>query len=131
LVPVDFGRTDEPEITKKQLASQLDKSGRWIEQRMAEGMPSRLAGNRRMFLATEVRAWLAEHRPDLRIRAELERKPIAGRRCSKTAPTTPERPLEPERREPAVEAQIILLRSLKDDLDARIAALEGGHGPAA
>ena len=61
LVVADFGRTEEAELTKKQLATHLRRTGRWIEQRMAEGMPSRFDGYRRMFLLSECQEWLESH----------------------------------------------------------------------
>jgi predicted DNA-binding transcriptional regulator AlpA len=61
LAVVDFGRTSEPELTKRQLEPLLGKSGRWIEQRMAEGMPSTMRVGKRRFLLSECRSWLADH----------------------------------------------------------------------
>jgi hypothetical protein len=61
LVVVDFGRTEEPLLSKKQLAAHpsVRRSSRWIEQRVAEGMPSSLdERGRRQFRLEEVRAWL-------------------------------------------------------------------------
>lgn len=58
LVLVDFGG-HEPLLTKKQLARQIDKSERWIEYRLAEGMPSsRDRKRRRRFVLSDVQAWL-------------------------------------------------------------------------
>jgi hypothetical protein len=57
---VDFGRTDEPPLSKKQLAQHPDirRSTRWVEMRMAEGMPAHWDGVRRTFLLSEVKSWL-------------------------------------------------------------------------
>ena len=62
LVVVDFGRRDEPLITKKALARKLGRSERWIEQRVAEGMPASTdKRGRRIFLFANVQTWLDEH----------------------------------------------------------------------
>lgn len=71
LAVVDFGRTTEAELTKKQLGAQLRQHGfpgsvRSIEGWMKEGMPSRLDSNRRMFVASECRQWLAAHYKEVR-----------------------------------------------------------------
>jgi hypothetical protein len=58
LVVVDFGGSEVP-LTKTQLAAQLNRSRRWVELRMGEGLPSTLDGSRRMFLLSEARDWLA------------------------------------------------------------------------
>lgn len=47
-------------LTKRQLAATLGYSTRWIEHRMAEGMPSHLQGVRRMYDLDEVNEWLGE-----------------------------------------------------------------------
>ena len=53
-------------VSKKQLAAHLGRSTRWIEQRVASGMPVEEAtdryGRRRYDLAA-VEAWLAEGQP--------------------------------------------------------------------
>ena len=63
LVVVEFGAANDPLLTKRQLAQhpEIRRSTRWLEQRVAEGMPSQLDGNRRMFRLSEVRSWLKEH----------------------------------------------------------------------
>ena len=60
VVHVNFGGPG-PLLTKSQLAKppEIKRSRRWIEQRVAEGMPSHLDGNRRMFRVGDVLAWLA------------------------------------------------------------------------
>jgi len=62
VIAVDFGGPG-PVLTKTQLAGppEIRRSRRWIEQRVAEGMPSMLDGNRRMFRVAEVTAWLDAH----------------------------------------------------------------------
>lgn len=64
LILVDFGGHD-PLLSKKQLSRhpEIRRSTRWIEQRVAEGMPSQLDGNRRMFRLSGVRAWLKDWKP--------------------------------------------------------------------
>jgi hypothetical protein len=53
-------RTDwEPELSKRQVAQWFGFSTRWVELRVREGMPSRMRGNRRRFLLSECKAWLA------------------------------------------------------------------------
>lgn len=61
LAVVDFGRTTEAPLSKKRLALLLGYSTRWVELRVKEGMPSTVKGNRRIFIASECRAWLAEN----------------------------------------------------------------------
>jgi hypothetical protein len=46
------------EVDKRTLAHVLGRSVRWINYRVAEGMPSRLTDRGRMFLVPEVREWL-------------------------------------------------------------------------
>lgn len=62
LAVVDFGRTTEPELTKKQVAAALSRSPRWVELQVRAGMPSRMDGIRRMFLLSECRDWLSKER---------------------------------------------------------------------
>lgn len=59
VIHVNFGG-GEPPLTKTQLSqhAQIKRSRRWIEQRVKEGMPSHLDGNRRMFRLSEVQDWL-------------------------------------------------------------------------
>jgi hypothetical protein len=63
VVHVDFGRSTAIELSKRQLSRhpEIRRSTRWIEQRMAEGMPSHMDGHRRMFNLDRVREWLAAH----------------------------------------------------------------------
>lgn len=57
LARVDFGGPGAP-VTKKQLARILGKTERWVEYRLAEGMPSALDDEgRRIFSVSEVRMW--------------------------------------------------------------------------
>lgn len=60
LVLVDFGGHD-PLLSKRQLAShpEIRRSTRWVEMRVAEGMPAHFDGNRRTFRLSEVMSWLA------------------------------------------------------------------------
>ena len=48
----------EPWLDKRGLASHLGCGVRWIEMRVAEGMPSALIAGRRKFRASEVEPWL-------------------------------------------------------------------------
>jgi hypothetical protein len=48
----------EPELSKRQLAVTFGYSTRWVELRVRDGMPSRLKGNQRRFLRSEVETWL-------------------------------------------------------------------------
>ena len=48
----------EPWLDKKGLADHLGCGTRWIEARLAEGMPSAMIAGRRKFRATEVESWL-------------------------------------------------------------------------
>ena len=45
-------------VSKKQLAGILDRSIRWVEMRVKEGMPSRMRGNKRIFNVGAVQDWL-------------------------------------------------------------------------
>jgi hypothetical protein len=51
---------DERFLTKREIAELLSYSTRWIEQKHHEGLPSRLLGGRRRYLASEVRRWIDE-----------------------------------------------------------------------
>lgn len=59
VIEVNFGGPG-PLLTKAQLSKhpRIKRSKRWIEQRVGEGMPSHLDGNRRMFRVGDVLAWL-------------------------------------------------------------------------
>lgn len=50
----------EPLLTKQQIARLLGFSVRWVEYRVAEGMPSRRIGGRLRFQRSAVERWLAE-----------------------------------------------------------------------
>ena len=50
----------EPWLSKKQLAGHFGYSTRWIELRVAEGMPCWRVGNRLRFRVSEVEPWLKE-----------------------------------------------------------------------
>lgn len=63
LIEVDFRRGKEAPLTKRAMALRLGRSVRWLELRVREGMPSYFEGIRRMFVESEVRAWLAERGP--------------------------------------------------------------------
>jgi hypothetical protein len=51
----------EPWLTKAQLREYLACSERWIEVRMAEGMPYAKIAGRIKFKASKVEAWLEEN----------------------------------------------------------------------
>lgn len=61
VIAVDFGRSEEIPVSKRELAARLRRSRRWVELRVSEGMPSWVDGNRRMFRLSEVRTWLEEN----------------------------------------------------------------------
>lgn len=50
----------EPWITRQQIAAELGMSVRWIDYRIAEGMPSRKLRGARRFRLSEVEAWLRQ-----------------------------------------------------------------------
>lgn len=60
VIQVNFGRRDDALLSKKQLAAHpsVRRSTRWVEQRVREGMPSQMGGNRRMFSLPAVLGWL-------------------------------------------------------------------------
>lgn len=60
VIQVNFGRRDDALLSKKQLAAHpsIRRSTRWVEQRVREGMPSQMDGNRRMFSLPAVQGWL-------------------------------------------------------------------------
>ena len=49
---------DERFLSKREIADRLGMSTRWIEQKHHDGLPSRLIGGRRRYLASEVRRWV-------------------------------------------------------------------------
>lgn len=49
---------NEPWLTKRELADALSFSVRWVEYRVAEGMPHKIFGGRLRFQRTAVEAWL-------------------------------------------------------------------------
>ncbi len=51
---------DEPWLSKKQLAAHVGFTTRWVELRVAEGMPCQRWGNRLRFRVSEVEPWLKE-----------------------------------------------------------------------
>lgn len=53
--------TLEPWVTKAELAGHLATGVRWIEYRMAEGMPHAMIGGKAKFRASVVEKWLLEH----------------------------------------------------------------------
>lgn len=59
VIHFNFGRTDAL-LTKKHFAQhpEVRRSTRWVEQRVNEGLPSRMDGNRRMFPLEDCLAWL-------------------------------------------------------------------------
>jgi hypothetical protein len=48
----------EPWVSKQQLADHYGYSKRWVELRVAEGMPAHWRGGQRRFLLSEVDPWL-------------------------------------------------------------------------
>jgi hypothetical protein len=48
----------EPWLSKKALAAHYGYSVRWVELRMADGMPSHWRGGQKRFLLSEVEPWL-------------------------------------------------------------------------
>ena len=59
LVLVDFGRDEDKPVSKKRLALMLGRSPRWVEYRVAEGMPASTdRRGRRIFAPSECREWL-------------------------------------------------------------------------
>jgi hypothetical protein len=52
---------DERWLGKRDLAKHLSCSVRWIELRMAEGMPHALIAGRVKFRVSEAQPWLVEH----------------------------------------------------------------------
>lgn len=50
----------DPWIGKAQFARHLGMSTRWVEQRMREGMPSRMLAGRRQFKVSACEDWLRE-----------------------------------------------------------------------
>lgn len=59
LIHFPRARADVP-LSKKQLAAMLGFTTRWLELRVAEGMPSWMERGRRMFYVSDVNAWLEE-----------------------------------------------------------------------
>lgn len=51
----------EPWLSKRDLAAHLGFSVRWIEYRVADGMPYKRIGGRLRFQLTSVEAWLDQH----------------------------------------------------------------------
>lgn len=58
LIHVDFGQ--DRLLGKEELGNALGRSVRWVEERTAEGMPSRIEGVRRVYKETACRNWLAK-----------------------------------------------------------------------
>lgn len=56
VVHVDFGQ--DRLLGKEALGNTLGRSVRWVEERTAEGMPSRIEGIRRVYTETAARNWL-------------------------------------------------------------------------
>lgn len=52
----------EPWLSKRDLAAYLGFSVRWVEYRLAEGMPHKFIGGRVRFRRSDVEAWL-DRRP--------------------------------------------------------------------
>jgi predicted DNA-binding transcriptional regulator AlpA len=51
----------EPWLTKRQLASHLGVSPRWLDDRVAEGLPKRFLAGSNKFRLSEVEPWLQRH----------------------------------------------------------------------
>jgi hypothetical protein len=63
LIQANFGRAASTiDLPKRQFADhpKVRRSSRWVEQRVAEGMPSYMDGNRRMFPLEKCLAWLKD-----------------------------------------------------------------------
>jgi hypothetical protein len=90
IIEADFGGTADPFLSKKQLAQhpQIRRSTRWVEMRVAEGMPSTFDGSRRNFRLSEVRAWVAENLPNVRLSTgpPPPPNPPQGKRRASAAP---------------------------------------------
>jgi phage terminase Nu1 subunit (DNA packaging protein) len=74
-VVVRFPVRPQPLLTKKQLASELGRSTRWVELRMKEGLPvlpRRLPGEHAWFELAAVREWL-DHRAEHHVETVEER----------------------------------------------------------
>jgi excisionase family DNA binding protein len=52
----------EPWLTKQQIAEHVGFSVRWVELRVAEGMPCRRMGGRLRFQRSSVETWLEQRR---------------------------------------------------------------------
>jgi predicted DNA-binding transcriptional regulator AlpA len=52
----------EPWLSKQQIATHVGFSVRWVELRVAEGMPCRRMGGRLRFQRSSVEAWLEQRR---------------------------------------------------------------------
>lgn len=65
VIHFDFGRSGTL-LTKKQFSQhpEVRRSTRWVEQRVTEGMPSHMEGNRRMFPLDDCLAWLERRRDE-------------------------------------------------------------------
>lgn len=53
-------KAQEPFLNKRALANHLSCSVRWVEHRMAEGLPHYLIAGRVKFRASEAEAWLRQ-----------------------------------------------------------------------
>lgn len=62
LAELTTGAWPEPWLSKRDLATYLGFSTRWVEYRIAEGMPHRRIGGRVRFRLTEVESWLNRDR---------------------------------------------------------------------
>ena len=72
LIEGRFGTPANLWVTKKQLAAhpQVRRSTRWIEQRVAEGLPSRMDGHHRVFPLTAALEWIETYRDGRRTSVE-------------------------------------------------------------
>jgi hypothetical protein len=50
----------EPWVSKRTLAAHYEASIRWVESKLAEGMPSEMIGGMRRFRISETERWLIE-----------------------------------------------------------------------
>ena len=55
---IPFPKTWDRPLSKRELAVRLGRSVRWVELRVAEGMPSSLVNGRRVFVVGDVEDWL-------------------------------------------------------------------------
>ncbi|MGH2973886.1 MAG: hypothetical protein ACRDLL_03330 [Solirubrobacterales bacterium] len=115
-------------VTKKQLACHptIDRSTRWVEQRMRLGLPSAMRGNRRVFHLPTALAWFAEHHPDLaRTNAQTQRVPAPEPLGEIADEDEPPEEDEEKKDEPPEPERMVELEKRVAALEQRLAELEG------